>query len=228
MEAEGSTENHPTKFQSQARSHCRGIKLQNRSVLLFCFSLAFPSQVRRRAAGRCSVRCLAPSPCTRPPARREAPPRGRRFGRPDSGPPASRRRPVSGTRQRDGGMSMNQCAGFLFPSAQRTGPRPPMAEAPSTGHAAMRRCTKVAEGNTGRPLRQRDEEKRQREEDDVPRVGAGGDWLGTGADGISNTVRPRSPVSSISRSKSRRKILKKIAETEEWMEKQHTKFRSHS
>jgi len=86
---------------------------------------------------------------------------------------------------------MNQCAGFLFPSAQRTGPRPPMAEAPSTGHAAMRRCTKVAEGNTGRPLRQRDEEKRQREEDAVPRAGAGGDWsslLGTGVDGISNTV----------------------------------------
>ena len=163
--------------------------------------------------GRCSVRCPAqargyprtmlpvPSPCMHSPARGEErrPGAGGSAARPDSEPRARRRRPVRGDRQRCAGEPVRRppfsgCArhGATGRPWQR---RHRLITGTSVRRPAPRlgtpQSTKVAEGNTGGPLRQREEEKRQREEDAVPRAGAGGDWsslLGTGVDGISNTV----------------------------------------
>jgi len=66
---------------------------------------------------------------------------------------------------------MNQGAGHLFPGARGMGHGPPMLEAPSTitgtsirrpmraPHLGTARSTKVVEGNTDGPRRQRDKEK---------------------------------------------------------------------
>ena len=112
---------------------------------------------------------------------REAPPIGRRFGRPEPGPPASRRRPMRGTRRRrDGAMGMNYAPGsfFLVDAGRGRGPRPahaggaidrlPASASSTSGHITKR--TKVGGGNRGGRRRQRDEEKRPREEDAVPRT----------------------------------------------------------
>ena len=57
MEAEGSMENHRTRFLSEARSHSRGTKLQNHGVLSFYFSLSLFA-VPFSEPGRC--RCTVP------------------------------------------------------------------------------------------------------------------------------------------------------------------------